>query len=199
MASLDSPNSPSNLSFAIREDQETTQIFLRSISTREEPYSFTEFPYTTPPRLSTPTTHNSPIFSFPTSSSGTTPSRCNLVTNSTESTSYRCLSSILKKDGQILSMAISNDIIYTGSATNVIRVWKLPEFSECGQLKTKACMVVALEVSHDRIYAAYGDAKIRVWRRTWDGGFRHVRLATIPNTGGSVRSYIGRKDKLVRF
>ncbi|KAF2301188.1 hypothetical protein GH714_020725 [Hevea brasiliensis] len=95
-------------------------------------------------------------------------------------------------------MVMSNGLIYTGSNANLIRIWKLPEFMECGQLKTKACMVVALEVSHDRIYAAYGDGKIRVWRRTWDGAFKHVRLATIPKTGGYVRSYIAGKDKMMK-
>ncbi|PON46902.1 Coatomer beta subunit, partial [Parasponia andersonii] len=111
---------------------------------------------------------------------------------------YRCISSVLKKDGQILSIAASNGLVYTGSDINVIRVWKIPEFSECGQLKTKACMVVALEVSHDRVYAAYGDAKIRVWQRTWDDGLKHVRLATIPRAGNYVRSYISGKDKMMK-
>ncbi|XP_050231185.1 protein JINGUBANG-like [Mercurialis annua] len=113
-------------------------------------------------------------------------------------TTYTCLASVLKKDGQILSMAISNGVIYTGGNTNVIRMWKMPEFSECGQLKTKACGVVALEVSCDRVYGAYGDGRIRIWRRTWDGGFKHVRLATVPDTGGFVRSYIAGKEKTMK-
>jgi hypothetical protein len=96
-----------------------------------------------------------------------------------------------------LSIAVSNGVVYTGSDTNTVRIWRLPEFTECGQLKTKACMVVALQVSNERVYAAYGDAKIRVWRRTCDGALKHVRLATIPTTGSYVRSYIGGKDKMV--
>ena len=104
---------------------------------------------------------------------------------------------MLKKDGQVLAMAVSNGLVYTGSDANVVRVWKLPEFSECGQLKSKAAMAVALEVSHDRVYVAYADGKIRVWQRTWDDGLKHVRIATIPKTGNYVRSYISRKDKMV--
>ncbi|KAB1218534.1 hypothetical protein CJ030_MR3G026414 [Morella rubra] len=80
----------------------------------------------------------------------------------------------------------------------MIRIWRLPEFTECGQLKTKACMVVALEVHKERVFAAYGDGKIRVWRRTWDGDFKHVRLATIPRTGSYVRNYIAGKDKMMK-
>ena len=78
-----------------------------------------------------------------------------------------------------------------------MRVWKLPEFTEYGQLKTRAAMAVALEVSNDKVYAAYADGKIRVWRRSWDGVPRHVRLATIPRTGINVRGYISGKDKMV--
>lgn len=59
-------------------------------------------------------------------------------------------------------------------------------------------MVVALEVSHDRVYAAYGDGRVRIWQRTWDGGLKHERLATIPKIGSYVRSfYIAGKDKTV--
>ncbi|XP_050286112.1 protein JINGUBANG-like isoform X2 [Quercus robur] len=190
MASLDSSNSPPNPSFAIR-GTATQNKFLRSISTKEP--SFSHFPYT-PPRLSSPSLsqslHTSPLSSplHPLS-----PSKLNDLYST-----YRCVSSVLKKDGQILSIAVSNSLVYTGSDSNVIRIWKLPDFSECGQLKTKACMVVALKVSNERVYAAYGDGKIRVWSKTWDGSLKHIRLATIPKSGSYVRSYIGGKDKMMK-
>lgn len=97
-----------------------------------------------------------------------------------------------------MSLAVSNGIAYTGSESNVIRIWKLPEFTEYGQLKSKAKMVVAIQVSNDRVFAAYADCKIRIWsRRTWDGITKHVRVATVPKMGGYVRSYISGKDKMV--
>ncbi|GLT52847.1 hypothetical protein SLA2020_261630 [Shorea laevis] len=192
-SSRDSPNSPPNLSFTIRSGTTTQNKFPRSISTKEA--SFSHFPYT-PPRLSGPnlsqSLHTSPL-SSPLHSH--TPTK---LTDVVPSSTYRCVSSVLKKDGQILSIAVSNGIVYTGSDTNTVRIWRLPEFSECGQLKTKACMVVALHVSNERVYAAYGDAKIRVWRRTWDGPLKHVRLGTIPTTGSYVRSYIAGKDKMMK-
>lgn len=184
MASLDSPNP----SFAIR-DHDTTHNFLRSLSSNEQP-SFSKFPFT-PPRLTSPSLHTSPVSSPLHHSFHPAAGAASL-----EAT-YRCLSSILKKDGQMLSVAAANGFIYTGSEGNVIRIWKVPEFTECGQLKTKTSMVVALEVSHDRVYAAYGDGKIRVWRRTWDNGLKHVRLTTVPKSTGSVRSYITGRDKTV--
>ncbi|XP_059458707.1 protein JINGUBANG-like isoform X2 [Corylus avellana] len=192
-SSRDSPNSPPNLSFTIR-GTTTQNNFSRSISTKEA--SFSHFPYT-PPRLAgaalSQSLHTSPL-SSPLHSHSPTTTKLTDVSSST----YRCVSSVLKKDGQILSIAVSNGVVYTGSDTNTVRIWRLPEFTECGHLKTKACMVVALQVSNERVYAAYGDAKIRVWRRTWDGALKHVRLATIPTTGSYVRSYIGGKDKMMK-
>lgn len=184
MASLDSPNP----SFAIRDHHNGTthNKFFRSLSSKDQP-SFSKFPFT-PPRFTSPSLHTSPVSSPHHSFQPTVP---------TLEASYRCLFSILKKDGQMLSVAAADGFLYTGSEGNVIRIWKVPEFTECEQLKTKACMVVALEVSHDTVYAAYGDGKIRVWHRTWDNGLKHVRLATIPKSSGSVRSYIIGRDKTV--
>ncbi|CAI9114169.1 OLC1v1014830C1 [Oldenlandia corymbosa var. corymbosa] len=169
--------------------------FSRSISHKEP--SFSEASSCTPPRLSSTSLTNPRLYvsqpSTPRLHSFTSPSKQDDL-----HTIYRCISSVLKKDGAILSVAASNGLVYTGSQSNVIRIWKLPEFTECGQLKSKACMVVALEVSNDKVYAAYADCKIRVWHRTWEGTIKHVRLATIPRTGGYVRSYITGKDKLMK-
>ncbi|XP_042486623.1 protein JINGUBANG-like [Macadamia integrifolia] len=109
--------------------------------------------------------------------------------------SHRCISSTLKKDGRLLSMGESNDLVYTGSESNCIRIWKLPDYTETGQLKTKAHMVSTLAVSKNRLFAAYADSKIRVWRRCWEGIPTHVRIATIPNIGSYIRNYIAGKDK----
>ncbi|KAF8400845.1 hypothetical protein HHK36_014148 [Tetracentron sinense] len=158
----------------------------RSISTKEA--SFSELPFS-PPRLSCSSI--SPPFNAPPSPG---PSLTPLMLEKSQS-SHKCISSMLKKDGQILSIAVANGLVYTGSQSNCIRIWKLPEFSECGQLKTKAGMVYALAVSSDRVYAAYADCKIRVWRRSGDGVPTHIRVATIPKIRSYVRNYIAGKDK----
>ncbi|KAL2539219.1 Transducin/WD40 repeat-like superfamily protein [Abeliophyllum distichum] len=193
-SSTQEPPLYSSPSFTIRGSH--SENFLRSVSNKEPP--FTDAPCI-PPRLSTTALSLNPLFSPPSTPphrhlSSSTPSKLHDLY-----TTHRCISSILKKDGQILSIASSSGLVYTGSQGNVVRIWKLPEFAECGQLKTKACMAVALEVSNDKIYAAYADSKIRVWRRSWDGIIKHVRIATIPNTGSYVRSYLtGCKDKMMK-
>ncbi|KAJ0007229.1 hypothetical protein Pint_29714 [Pistacia integerrima] len=157
-----------NPSFAIRDHDTTHSKFLRSLSSKEQP-SFSRFSFT-PPRFTSPSLHTSPV--------------------SSPLHSFHPAAGGGGRAWKPPTVACSE--------SNVVRIWKVPEFTECGQLKTKACMVVALEVSHDRVYAAYGDGKIRVWRRTWDKGLKHVRLATVPKSTGSVRSYITGRDKTVK-
>ncbi|RVW69454.1 Protein JINGUBANG [Vitis vinifera] len=130
------------MSFLCNRD-ETHNRFLRSISTKEP--SFSELPHT-PSRLSSgslssPCHHTASLPSSPRHSFAPTKLK---LDHDHLPTSHRCVSSVLKKDGQILSIAASNGLVYTGSETNLVRVWKLPEFTECGQLKTKACMVLHL-------------------------------------------------------
>ncbi|KAL8458310.1 hypothetical protein ACS0TY_035981 [Phlomoides rotata] len=160
--------------------------FPRSASTREPPRPAAPVP----PRLSATAAASLSQPSTPRLSFSTPVDPAKL-----DAAAYRCISSVLKKDGQIISVAAANGLIYTGSQVNTIRVWKLPEFTECAQLKTKASMVVALQVSNDRVYAAYADCKIRVWRRTWEGVVKHVRLATVPTAGSFLRGYIAGNDK----
>ncbi|XP_071901194.1 uncharacterized protein [Coffea arabica] len=184
MASLDSPRPDNIPSLAIR-TQAATNKFSRSISHKEA--SFAE----TPPRLSSTSLSPRLYLSQPSSP------RLSFKQDHDLHTIYRCISSVLKKDGQILSIAAaSNGLVYTGSQGSIIRIWRLPDFAECGQLKSKANMVVSLQVSNDKVYAAYADCKIRVWHRTWEGAVKHVRVATIPKPGGYVRSYITGKDKM---
>lgn len=182
---MDSPNSP-DFAFTSSTTVHNNSNIFRSRSTKETPFS----------KLSCPTfsrsLQNSPVSSpqhhyFPTK----------LSDFESLQTTYHCASSVLRNDGQITSIALSSSgLLYTGSDSNVVRCWKLPEFTECGQLKTKASKVVAIEVSNDTVYAAYGDGKIRVWTIIWDNKvLKHVRSATIPKTLGYVRSYIAGKDK----
>ncbi|KAK4790295.1 hypothetical protein SAY86_017599 [Trapa natans] len=111
----------------------------------------------------------------------------------------RCVLSVLKKDGQVLSTAISSNLVYSGTESNVIRVWKLPEFTECDQLRTRSRRVVAMAVSGftDQVCAAYSDGRVRVWRRSWAcGSVKHARIATIPSTSSYVMSYLTGKDSM---
>ncbi|KAH6758823.1 hypothetical protein C2S52_000985 [Perilla frutescens var. hirtella] len=185
---------PPNPSFDMRGH---TIKFPRSVSSKEPPLSDA---VCVPPRLSATTAPSLSLHHHHHHHSQPSSPRLSFAPDTSKidvdpAASYRCISSVLKKDGQIICIAAANGLIYTGSQGNSVRVWKLPEFTECGQLKTKACMVVALQVSNDRVYAAYADCRIRVWRRTWEGVIKHVRIATIPAAGNFLRGYIAGNDK----
>ncbi|KAL6568170.1 hypothetical protein OROHE_003854 [Orobanche hederae] len=189
---------PRNPSFAMRGN---TIRFPRSVSTKEPPLCDA---VCLPPRLSAATAASLSLHQHERSRISTTrglsfaADGATKLVDGVDPAACRCVSSVLKKDGQILCAAAANGLVYTGSQANVVRVWKLPEFAECGQLKTKARIVVALQVSDDRVYAAYADCKIRVWRRSWEGVIKHVRVATVPMAGSFVLSYIGGKDKTIK-
>ncbi|KAL1551521.1 protein JINGUBANG-like [Salvia divinorum] len=189
-SSLD--DGPPNPSFDMRG---RTLKFPRSASSKEAPRS--DLPAVSlPPRLSFSTAAALPLHRSQPSTprlSLSSPDPASKL--DPDAASCRCVSSVLKKDGQILCIAAANGLVYTGSQSNAVSVWKMPEFTECGQLKTKACMVVALQVSNDRVYAAYADCRIRVWRRTWEGAVKHVRIATVPAAGSFLRGYIAGHDK----
>ncbi|GFP90429.1 myosin heavy chain kinase b [Phtheirospermum japonicum] len=105
---------PPNPSFAIR--------FPRSVSTRNRRSTT---PSCLPPRLSAATAA---------SLSSTTRSRRRprpvlplrrLRQAKSDPAPTAAVSSVLKKDGQILCVAAANGLVYTGSQANVVRVWKL--------------------------------------------------------------------------
>lgn len=173
---------------------------VRSISLKNHPNSSETLSFA-PPCFSTPSTPLSAHYFSNSRSEFRLADPPRKQDKSPTSATYNCMSSVLTKDGQILSIAVLNgSTAYTGSENNVIRIWKLPEFTECGQLKSKAKMVVAIQVSNDRVFAAYVDSKIRIWSRSTCGGvIKHVRLLTIPKAGSYVRSYISGKDKSVSF
>ncbi|XP_020518350.1 protein JINGUBANG [Amborella trichopoda] len=91
----------------------------------------------------------------------------------------RCISSLLQKDGQILSLDVSNGYVCTGTETKSIRIWKLPDFTIHGCLKAGCSGVRALSLSRDHVFAAYTDLKIRIWHRSLENfpvGRRKVGL-----------------------
>ncbi|KAI4324755.1 hypothetical protein MLD38_030212 [Melastoma candidum] len=171
--------------------------FAKSFSLKEP--SFPDFPEDfIPGRLSNPSLHapsSSPL-SSPLHPLLTTPK----IIPTASDVLYRCVSSLLRRDGQVLSMTVSGGLLYTGSEGNAIRAWKLPEFVEWDRLRTRANGAVSMAAANDTVFAAYADGRIRAWRRTWEHGtLRHVRLSGVGSgLGGYVRGYIAGKDRMTK-
>ncbi|KAL3639254.1 hypothetical protein CASFOL_017161 [Castilleja foliolosa] len=86
--------------------------------------------------------------------------------------------SLVREEGHIYSLAAKDDILYTGSDSKNIRVWKaMKEFSA---FKSNSGLVKAIIISGDRIFTGHQDGKIRVWRISPKNPSVHKRVSTMP-------------------
>eukprot|EP01018_Ginkgo_biloba_P002872 Gb_33493 [translate_table: standard] len=111
-------------------------------------------------------------------------------TEGNQGDSYRCITSMLKRDGHIFSIAMVNGILYTGSDSKSIRVWRYPDFVEYSRFKSGSGTVKALLLAQDKIFSAHNDQKIRVWRRSRSNPGIHRRVGTLPTFKDSVHNFV---------
>ncbi|XP_057782979.1 protein JINGUBANG-like [Salvia miltiorrhiza] len=83
-------------------------------------------------------------------------------TTSSSSPESSCLiGSLFREEGHIYSVAAAGNMLYTGSESNTVRVWKnLQDFSG---FKSASGMVKAIVVLNQKIFTGHQDGKIRVW------------------------------------
>ncbi|KAM0859467.1 hypothetical protein ACQ4PT_047180 [Festuca glaucescens] len=100
------------------------------------------------------------------------------------------LGSLVKTDGHVYSLAAAGDLLYTGTDSKNVRVWKdQREFAgfKCGSGLVKAIVVAA----DGRIYTGHQDGKVRVWRRdSADDPAVHKRVGSLPRLGEFLRSSV---------
>ncbi|KAF7142425.1 hypothetical protein RHSIM_Rhsim05G0078400 [Rhododendron simsii] len=89
------------------------------------------------------------------------------------------IGSLFREHGHIYSLAVSGDLLYTGSESKNIRVWKnLKEFC---WFKSSSGFVKAIVIYGDRIFTGHQDGKIRVWKsETRVSDDHQERLGTLP-------------------
>lgn len=88
------------------------------------------------------------------------------------------IGSLFREEGHIYSLAAKNDILYTGSDSKNIRVWKnMQEFSA---FKSNSGLVKAIIISDDKIFTGHQDGKIRVWKISPKNPSVHKRSGTMP-------------------
>lgn len=88
------------------------------------------------------------------------------------------IGSLVREEGHIYSLAARNDILYTGSDSKNIRVWKnLKEFSA---FKSNSGLVKAIIISGDKIFTGHQDGKVRVWKINPKNSSLHKRTGTLP-------------------
>lgn len=93
--------------------------------------------------------------------------------------------SLVREEGHIYSLAASGDLLYTGSDSKNIRVWK--DQKEYSGFKSNSGLVKAIIIAREKIFTGHQDGRIRVWKAlTKKGETNHKRVGTLP----TLRDYI---------
>ncbi|CAN6459937.1 unnamed protein product [Victoria cruziana] len=88
------------------------------------------------------------------------------------------IGSLVREEGHVYSLAASGDLLYTGSESKNIRVWK--NRKEFGGFKSSSGLVKAIVITGERIFTGHQDGKIRVWRMSSRIPGVHRRVGSLP-------------------
>ncbi|XP_071713186.1 protein JINGUBANG-like [Rutidosis leptorrhynchoides] len=89
------------------------------------------------------------------------------------------MSSLVREEGHIYSLAASGDMLYTGSSSKNIRIWK--HQIEYSGFKSHSGLVKAIVISDEKIFTGHQDGKIRVWKASRKNPKIHKKIGTLPN------------------
>ncbi|KAK7309243.1 hypothetical protein RJT34_05807 [Clitoria ternatea] len=92
--------------------------------------------------------------------------------------------SLIREEGHIYSLAASKDLLYTGSDSKNIRVWKNQQ--EFTGFKCHSGLVKAIVIAGEKILTGHQDGRIRVWKVSAKNKQLHKRVATLP----TLRNYV---------
>ncbi|GMI90651.1 JINGUBANG, ROP1 enhancer 4 [Hibiscus trionum] len=98
------------------------------------------------------------------------------------------IGSIIREEGHIYSLAATKDLLYTGSDSKNIRVWK--NLKEFAGFKSNSGLVKAIVISGEKIFTGHQDGKIRVWKVSPKNPSIHKRAGTLPTLKDILKSSI---------
>ncbi|KAI3504806.1 hypothetical protein L1887_26528 [Cichorium endivia] len=87
--------------------------------------------------------------------------------------------SLVREEGHIYSLAASGDLLYTGSDSKNIRVWK--NMNEFAAFKSNSGLVKAIIISGGKIFTGHQDGKVRVWKPSHRKPTNYNRVGTYPS------------------
>lgn len=88
------------------------------------------------------------------------------------------IGSLVREEGHIYSLAAKNDLLYTGSDSKNIRVWK--DMKEFSAFKSNSGLVKAIIIAGDKIFTGHQDGKVRVWKVQSKNPNNHKRAGSLP-------------------
>ncbi|XP_038904704.1 protein JINGUBANG-like [Benincasa hispida] len=98
------------------------------------------------------------------------------------------IGSLVREEGHIYSLAASGELLYTGSDSKNIRVWK--NLKEYAAFKSSSGLVKAIIISGEKIFTGHQDGKIRVWKVSQKNPSEHKRAGTLPTLKDIFKSSI---------
>ncbi|KAL1554213.1 protein JINGUBANG-like [Salvia divinorum] len=105
---------------------------------------------------------------------------------------HRLIGSLYREEGHVYSLAAAGGLLYTGSDSKNVRVWKnLEEFSG---FKSSSGFVKAIVIFGNRIFTGHQDGKIRVWKLSGDKKNTHKRVGSLPTTRDLLMKSINPKN-----
>ncbi|KAI0491371.1 hypothetical protein KFK09_025631 [Dendrobium nobile] len=102
------------------------------------------------------------------------------------------IASLIREEGHIYSLATFNGLLYTGSDSKNIRVWK--NMKEFTGFKSSSGLVKAIVISpKGQIFTGHQDGKIRTWKISLQNPQIHARLGTLPRLKDYIKSTLSRR------
>ncbi|CAA0382922.1 putative [Myosin heavy-chain] kinase transcription factor WD40-like family [Arabidopsis thaliana] len=99
--------------------------------------------------------------------------------NIDDDTDNGLIGTIVRQDGHVYSLAASGDLLFTGSDSKNIRVWK--DLKDHTGFKSTSGLVKAIVITGDnRIFTGHQDGKIRVWRGSKRRTGGYSRIGSLP-------------------
>lgn len=102
------------------------------------------------------------------------------------------IGSLAREEGHIYSLAVSGDMLYTGTDSKNIRVWK--ELKDYTGFKSSSGLVKTIVISEGNIFTGHQDGKIRVWKISSKNSRNHKRIGSLPTFKDYVKSSMNPKN-----
>ena len=107
----------------------------------------------------------------------------------TSSSAPGLIASLVKEDGHVYSLAATGDVLYTGTNSPNVRVWR--DQRELAGFRTASGLVKAIVVADDgRIFTGHQDGKVRVWRADADNPAVHRQVGSLPKLKDYLKSAV---------
>lgn len=112
--------------------------------------------------------------------------------SSTTSPENSLIGSLVREEGHIYSLAAAGGLLYTGSDSKNIHVWK--NMKSFTTFKSNSGLVKAIIISGDKIFTGHQDGKVRVWISNSKGPKTHKRIGTFPKFFDILKSSMKSKN-----